>query len=690
MKLKIALLFFAALLIQTGNAEAQWVQTSGPYGGTIDPLVANSSFLFAATEGAGVFRSSDNGSTWSPCSSGLLGLSEGYALSASGTSLLAANSYGVFRSTDNGDNWTIVDSQLTSIESFAVAGADIFAHSDSIIFRSTDNGSTWQPVFSDSLGLGLGFANIFCLSSNGTTLLAGTWTGIFRSTDYGASWTTVVPLPGSGIIFGIGMFGNTDVISLENGFGPASIICSMDGGITWTTVGLFGVATAGFAGSGDTIWAGIGDSIVISTDSGKSWTYAGGAIPSVGILCLSYLGSKLFAGTEYTGVFRSSDNGASWLEANEGITNVEIPSLSALGANLFAGTGDVGVFHTTDSGTTWIALDSGLHYNNTFQSVYASPSLLIAGTDGTGVYRSTDNGNSWTQPFLQLFGFAINTFCASGGNLFAGTYGSGVYVSTDDGMIWTSASASNIALSTSTVWALDTIGTNIIGGTTAGAFWSSDGGMNWSQSTSISDTVYALGTNGAIIFAGTSGGVFQSADKGETWSITAFHNAVNALATDQGNLFANSAGVFLSIDSGKNWSSVDTGLTGVDVLTLAVNGDGLYAGTRSGSVWRRPIWQMVSTGNEAVNENTPLQPLSIYPNPVSQEATISFSSDVASSANVSIYNLLGCEVAQLYDGTLDAGNHSFTWDASGTTSGAYICVVRMNGQVSRVPVVVAK
>ncbi len=691
MKFKIALLFFVALFIQAGNLSAQWVQTNGPYGGTINAIVSNGSYLYSATSGAGVFRSSDNGSTWSPSSSGVLGLSGVYTVAASGTTLFAASGYGIFRSTDNGDNWTIVDSEITSIESFAVAGADIFAHNDSIIFRSTDNGSTWQPVFSDSLGLGSPLANVFCLSSNGTSLLAGTWTGIFRSTDYGASWTDVVPLPGSGIIHGIGMFGTTDVVSLENGFGPDSIIRSTNGGITWVTVGSFGVVTAGFAGNGDTIWVGIGDSIVISADSGMSWSYVSGAVPTASILCLLYVGSKLFAGTEYNGVFRSTNNGITWTAQNDGITNVEIPSLCSFGESLFAGTGDVGVFRTTDSGTTWVSMDSGLHSNNTFQSLYANGSLLIAGTDGTGVYRSIDSGKSWTQPFLQLFGLAINTLAGSGGKFFAGTYGSGVYVSADDGVTWTSLSTSNPALSTSTVWALDTIGTNIVAGTTAGSFWSSDGGMNWSQSTGIAstDTVHALATIGSEIFAGTSFGIFLSTDNGESWNITGFQNSVNALATYQGNLFANSARVFLSTNAGNSWISVDTGLAGMDVLVLAVNGDGLYAGTRSGSVWRRPIWQMVST-NEVLNENSPLQPLSIYPNPVSQDATISFPSDVASPANVSIYNLLGYEVAQLYDGPLDVGNHSYTWDASCAMSGSYICVVRMNGQVLRVPVVVVK
>ncbi len=52
---------------------------------------------------------------------------------------------------------------------------------------------------------------------------------------------------------------------------------------------------------------------------------------------------------------------------------------------------------------------------------------------------------------------------------------------------------------------------------------------------------------------------------------------------------------------------------------------------------------------------------------------------------VSIVNLLGAEVARLYEGELDAGEHSFTWDASGAAAGMYECLVRVNGNVQRVP-----
>ncbi len=40
-------------------------------------------------------------------------------------------------------------------------------------------------------------------------------------------------------------------------------------------------------------------------------------------------------------------------------------------------------------------------------------------------------------------------------------------------------------------------------------------------------------------------------------------------------------------------------------------------------------------------------------------------------ARVTVVNLLGEEVARLFEGELAAGEHSFTWDASGAAPGVY-------------------
>ena len=60
-----------------------------------------------------------------------------------------------------------------------------------------------------------------------------------------------------------------------------------------------------------------------------------------------------------------------------------------------------------------------------------------------------------------------------------------------------------------------------------------------------------------------------------------------------------------------------------------------------------------------------------YPNPFNPNTTIRYGLPIASEVNLSIYNLLGEEVALLFNGNMPAGNHQVTWDASSMTSGIY-------------------
>jgi len=51
---------------------AQWVQTKGPEGGIVSCLVSNGKMLFAGSAGGGgVFRSTNNGVSWTRVNSGL-------------------------------------------------------------------------------------------------------------------------------------------------------------------------------------------------------------------------------------------------------------------------------------------------------------------------------------------------------------------------------------------------------------------------------------------------------------------------------------------------------------------------------------------------------------------------------------------------------------------------------------------
>jgi hypothetical protein len=83
-------------------------------------------------------------------------------------------------------------------------------------------------------------------------------------------------------------------------------------------------------------------------------------------------------------------------------------------------------------------------------------------------------------------------------------------------------------------------------------------------------------------------------------------------------------------------------------------------------------------------------PLTSYPNPFTQSTTITLTTPTSGVAELLVANLLGEEVAHLYDGELGAGEHSFTWNASGFPPGTYWGLVRMNGLTQELPMVLSR
>ena len=68
----------------------------------------------------------------------------------------------------------------------------------------------------------------------------------------------------------------------------------------------------------------------------------------------------------------------------------------------------------------------------------------------------------------------------------------------------------------------------------------------------------------------------------------------------------------------------------------------------------------------------------VYPNPFNPKVNIEV--DIASSEifNLSIYDLQGALVQELYDGTKGVGRHLYSWDASAYSSGIYFVRLTTN------------
>lgn len=120
------------------SAQNFWQPTNGPYGGFINALVINASGHTFAGGTGGIFRSTDNGSSWTNVNNRLS--PNALAINASGHIFVGSGS-NIFRSTDNGMTWTAINSGLTvsSVAALAFnAGGYIFAGTDKGVFRSVE------------------------------------------------------------------------------------------------------------------------------------------------------------------------------------------------------------------------------------------------------------------------------------------------------------------------------------------------------------------------------------------------------------------------------------------------------------------------------------------------------------------------------------------------------------------------
>ncbi len=378
---------------------------------------------------------------------------------------------------------------------------------------------------------------------------------------------------------------------------------------------------------------------------------------------------------------------AQWVQTSIPSTLV-VTCFADSGANLYAGT-DGGIFFSTNHGGSWTSINVGLSDAHVL-ALGLSATSLFAGTIGGGVYLSTNNGANWKAINTGLTSFVIDAFAVSGTNTFVST-GSGVFLTPNDGITW-----KNLFSFPSIARALSIVGNNLVAGTANGVFLSTNDGNTWNAAnTGLTDTnILAFAASDTSLLAGTSsGGVYLSTDKGGSWvAISAgLTNApVRALAASGPNLFAaTNTGVFFSTNNGAKWKTFNTGLTNLDVRSLAVSGSYLLAGTTGASgVWRRPLSDVVLFGvqSPAQSQNA----LACYPNPVSGSTTINLSASDRGPAQVTIVNLLGAEVARPFTGELNAGTHVFNWDARGFPAGSYECIVRVNGCLECVPIMVAR
>jgi hypothetical protein len=350
---------------------------------------------------------------------------------------------------------------------------------------------------------------------------------------------------------------------------------------------------------GTNLFAGTwGNGVFLSTDDGTSWNDVNNGLiypTQRRVYTLVSSGKNLFAGTDW-GIYISTNNGTNWAIVDSEFTGTTIRSLAVLGTNLFASISGKGVFLSTNNGISWTLVKA----DPSILSFAVSGTNIYAGSWGSGVLMSTNNGATWDAINSGLTDLKINTVFVKENYLYAGNWnGNGVFRSTNNGVSWVPAST-GISVTGSSgnpteVYALAVCGMNLLAGTSAGIYLSSNNGDSWSKVNG--STIGAFIVAGTKLYAAQGAGYYFSTDSGVTWNddnIVSANNPINCLAISGSYLFAGgeesrvptfNGGVFVSANNGKIWKGGNNGLTVKSVRTLAADGTNLFAGTYGGGIF---------------------------------------------------------------------------------------------------------
>lgn len=314
------LVLFFLWLCANPNAVAQdfWQRTNGPNAADIRALAINArGDIFAASYGGGIFRSTDNGASWTAVNNGLTNMDvQALAInSISGHIFAGTGGGGIFGSIDNGASWTAKNSGLLNlnIRALAINSLEyIFAGTNGGgIFRSMDNGDSWTAV-NNGLGLGSQLIISALAINSGGPIFAGTYGRVSRSMDNGDSWAV---------------------------FGAFTIVNA--------------VVTLAINSSGH-IFAASNVGVYRSTNNGTVWTAvnSNSGLPgnrSFSALAINSI-DHIFVGLTSGGVYRSTTNGDSWTPVNNGLTDLKIGALAINSSGyIFAGTSGGYVFKSVQS-----------------------------------------------------------------------------------------------------------------------------------------------------------------------------------------------------------------------------------------------------------------------------------------------------------------------------------------------------
>ncbi len=544
------------------------------------PHPTNPNIIYVATAGGGVWKTTDQGITWTPLTDNLPVLTSGalafdptnpdiiyYGTGEQHYCSVCFPGDGLFKSTDGGNTWIKIAStnQVGSYISRIIIlphNKRILVTSELGVVYSDDNGNTWANSFSLSQVNDINYRS----DNPNIVFIATLNSGIYKSIDGGITWSKITSLPSSNYFRSQLAISKSNPNVMYVAFGSTnynlhSFWKSIDGGNTWTQLsvpnylcgqGFYNHAIIVHPNNPDIILAGgvhnYGSScsygIIRSTNGGNSWSEVAGQVVHPDIHHFAY-GSD---GTLYVacdgGIWKSTNNGSTWININKGLGTLQFYTLAIKPDHewvIIGGTQDNGTpilynkpvwreVSSGDGGPTIFELQNTNYFWTSYVYLWYFSKFSLTSPYPNPTWQYLFTRDPW-RTSNDIASWANGAVAAHpNGTIIVGTYR--IWKSTDGGLNWTvispSLAGSNGVLLSATF--SYTNSDTIYTGSNQGHFYITyNGGGNWvNRSSNINVSGFSIRklivnpNNSKNIYAciGYTGSkkVLYSNDAGETWT----------------------------------------------------------------------------------------------------------------------------------------------------------------------------
>lgn len=369
--------------------------------------------------------------------------------------VLAGSPNGMFRSSDDGVTWSLARVPFTywgpTLITFAAASRRVaYAKDEELgVIRTVDGGAFWELAGSGLPQSGSSLESLAADPFDPSVVYAGFIDGlIFRSMDGATSWTRV---------FDTGQLGTINALAPDphhpgvvyvssNGLG---ILRSLDGGVTWNPIGELDppVAWGVLADPAEDglLYAITDAGIVRSLDGGETWELRSGDFHPWTLAADPSDGAVLYASvTDYDaqrfGVYKSTDGGGSWSPSLVQ-EPAEVSGSIAVDPNdpRAVWTGGAQLWKSLDGGGHWLAVGAGSAAISGVPLLAdtTDPNVVLAGGGAEPLWRSADRGRTWTRAAEETGLLPLGLLQqASAGTIFASD-GLRLFQSANGGATWT-------------------------------------------------------------------------------------------------------------------------------------------------------------------------------------------------------------------------------------------------------------